>query len=350
MELEDLMEESIKVMESEFYKKKFYFSYSSLNKLMWNPVVFHQMYVLGIKEEKTDAHLVQGKLIHGLLLEPEKFNEQFIVSPDNLPTGNTRTVVDRIYHHHVELAKNGDERTMLSEFMDAIIDVLKDMNVHQSLVDDKKTGVTGDQKRLDKILTTEAENYWNFLRAKGNKTLIDQQTYDYCNTAVEIIKTNKKVCELIGCNTNDFDSRVIANELPIQVDVPGRAFGLKGIIDNLIVDKDKKIIYINDVKTTSKELKDFEESVEFYSYWMQAVIYCTMVTAHFQDLVNDGYEMKFHFVVIDKMFQTYAFPVSDSTLAIWFDRLMKVLDKAQWHYENNKFDLPYEFATDSITL
>jgi hypothetical protein len=104
MELEDLMEESIKVMESEFYKKKFYFSYSSLNKLMWNPVVFHQMYVLGIKEEKTDVHLVQGKIIHGLLLEPEKFNEQFIISPDNLPTGNTKTVVDRVFSHHVELA------------------------------------------------------------------------------------------------------------------------------------------------------------------------------------------------------------------------------------------------------
>jgi len=342
MELEDLMEESIKIMESEFYKKKFYFSYSSLNKLMWNPVVFHQLYVLGIKEEKTDPHLVQGKIIHGLLLEPDKFNEQFIVSPDNLPTGNTKTVVDRIYHHHVELANNGDERTMLSEFMDAIIDVLKDMNLHQSL----KT----DQQRLDKILTAEAENYWNFLRSKGNKTLIDQQSYDYCNNAVEIIRTNKKVCDLIGCNVTEFDNKIIANELPIQIDIPGRAFGLKGIIDNLIVDNDKKIIYINDVKTTSKELRDFDESVEFYSYWMQAVIYCTMVTVHFKDFIDAGYEMKFHFVVIDKMFQTYAFPVKDSTLASWLGRLNEVLDKAEWHYQNNSFDLPYAFATDSVTL
>jgi hypothetical protein len=342
MELEDLMEESIKIMESEFYKKKFYFSYSSLNKLMWNPVVFHQLYVLGIKEEKTDAHLVQGKIIHGLLLEPEKFNEQFLVSPDNLPTGNTRTVVDRVFAHHTELAKNGDERTSLVEFTDAIIDILKDMNLHQSL----KT----DQQRIDKIFTPEGVNYWNFLRTKGNKTLIDQQTYDYCTNAVEIIKTNKKVCDLIGCNITEFDNKIIANELPIQIDIPGRAFGLKGIIDNLIIDNDKKIIYINDVKTTSKELKDFEESVEFYSYWMQAVIYCTMVTVHFKELIDAGYEMKFHFITIDKMFQTYAFPVKDSTLASWLDRLNTVLDKAEWHYLNNSFDLPHAFATDSVTL
>ena len=51
MELEDLMQESIDLMENDFYKQKFYFSYSSLNKLMWNPVVFHQLYVLKIKED-----------------------------------------------------------------------------------------------------------------------------------------------------------------------------------------------------------------------------------------------------------------------------------------------------------
>ena len=75
MELENIMEESVKVMENDFYSKKFYFSYSSLNKLLWNPVVFHSMYILGIKEERVDQHLVQGKIIHALLLEEENFND-----------------------------------------------------------------------------------------------------------------------------------------------------------------------------------------------------------------------------------------------------------------------------------
>ena len=342
MELESLMEESIKQLETGFYSKKFYFSYSSMSKLMWNPVVFHQLYVLGIKDEKTEAHLIQGKLIHGLLLEPEKFNEQFMVSPDNLPTGNTRTVIDRVFAHHQELAKNGDERTSLVEFTDAIIDILKDMNLHQSL----KT----DQQRIDKIFTPEAVNYWDFLKTRGNKTLIDQQTYDYCNNAVEIIKTNKKVCDLIGLNVTEFDNKQVYNELPLQIDMASRPFGLKGIVDNLVIDHDKKILYINDVKTTSKDLKDFSESVEFYNYWMQAVIYCSMVNINFAHLIEQGYQTKFNFVVIDKMFQTYAFPVTDATLMVWLDRLRTTLDKVQWHYENKSYDLPYDFATDSITL
>ena len=342
MELEDVMTESIKIMEDDFYKKKFYFSYSSFNKLVWNPAVFYQLYVLGIKEEKQEAHLVQGKIIHALLLEPDKFNEQFVVSPDNLPSGNPKIVIDRVFAHHQELAKNGDERIELHEFTDAIIDIMKDMNYHQTL----KT----DQQRLDKILTNEYAGYWNFLRAKGNKTLIDQETFNFCNNAVEIIKTNKQLCELIGCNVSEFDNKLIINELPMKVDLTSRVFGLKGIIDNIVIDNDKKIIYINDVKTTSKDLKDFPETVEFYSYWMQAVIYVILVSKTYENLLTSGYEIKFHFVVIDKMFQTYAFPVKEETIKTWLDRLKDVMDRAEWHYIRRDYSLPYEFANNLVSL
>jgi hypothetical protein len=342
MELEDIMNESIERLEGDFYSKKFYFSYSSLNKLLWNPAVFYQLYVLGIKEERTDAHLVQGRIIHALLLEPEKFEQQFVVSPDNLPTGNLKIVVDRVFSHHKELSKNGDERTQLHEFSDAILDVMRDMNYHQSL----KT----DQQRLDKVITNELSGYWNFLRTKGNKTLISQEDLSFCVNAIDLIKANAKVCSLLGFNTTEFDNKEIYNELPLQADLPEKNFGIKGIIDNIVIDHDKKILYINDVKTTSKDLKDFPETVEFYSYWMQAVIYCTLVNLYFSNLMQMGYTMSFHFIVIDKNFQTYAFPVKELTLLDWFDRLYKVLNKAEWHYTNKSYDLPYEFATSQVTL
>ena len=342
MELEDLMNESIENLEKEFYSKQFQFSYSSINKLLWNPVVFHQLYILGMKEERQDSHLVQGKIIHALLLEPEKFEQNFVVSPDNLPSGNPRTVIDRVFAHHQELAKHGDERTMLAEFADAVLDVMKDMNYHQNL----KT----DQQRLDKIFIPDIINYWHFLRTKGNKTLIDQESLEFCMNAVELIKINPEICKLIGCNSTEFDNIQIFNELPLSCSIENKSFGLKGIIDNLVIDHDQKILYINDVKTTSKDLKDFPETVEFYSYWMQAVIYCTLVSINFQNYVLSGYTTKFHFVVVDKNLQTYAFPVRESTLVDWMDRLSKVLEKVEWHYVNNNYDLPYDFATKSIVL
>jgi hypothetical protein len=342
MELEQLMEDSVKLIEEDFYKKKFYFSYSSLNKLMWNPTVFYQMYVLGLKEEKTDQHLVHGKVIHALLLEKEKFNEKFTISLTSLPTGNTKTVLDIVYKHSLELIKNGDQRTELNEYQNAIIDVLRDMNLHQSL----KT----DQQRVDKIITPEALTYWSYLQTKGEKTVIDKETYDYCENAVEMIKFNKDICGLIGCNVSEFDNKQVFNEIPLQVDIPNNVFGLKGIIDNLVFDHDKKIVYINDIKTTSKDLKDFSETVEFYSYWMQAAIYCTLISLKHPNLLASGYQLKFHFVVIDKMLQAYAFPVREATLVDWLDRFKAVLDKAMWHYEKRRYDLPYDFAVNSVTL
>lgn len=342
MELEDLMNESIEKLQSDFYNKPFNFSYSSLNKLMWNPVVFHSLYVLGIKEEKQDAHLVQGKIIHSLLLEPEKFEDNFIVSPDNLPTGNIKTVVDRIFAHHQELAKNGDTREMLEDFEDAILDVMKDMNYHQTL----KT----DHQRLDKAVTAETRNYWAFLKAKGNKTLISQEDYNFCLGAVEIVKANKKVCNLLGFNTTPFENKEVYNELPLSIKMQNKPFGLKGIVDNLVIDHDKKILYINDVKTTSKELKDFPESIEFYSYWMQAVIYSVLVSLTYTNLMLAGYQVKFTFVVIDKMFQVYPFEVSDNTLKNWADRFEGVINKAEWHYINQNYELPYDFATGRVVL
>lgn len=338
MELEALMQESVEHLQKDFYSKKFYFSYSSLSKLLWNPAVFYQMYVLGLKEERIESHLVQGKVVHALLLEEEKFNEQFIISPTTLPTGNLRTVVDRVW----QMRPVGDEREKLEEYQDIVLDVMKEMNYHQSL----KT----DQQRLDKVLTAEAFNYWAFLQMKGNKTLVDQETVDFCRGAVELIKTNQELCTLIGCNVTEFDNKEVFNELQLQVDINNRTFGLKGIIDNLVIDHDQKTIFVNDIKTTSKDLKDFPESVDFYNYWLQAVIYISMVSVKHADLLQQGYQLKFHFVVIDRAFQTYAFPVTEGTLNVWLDKLNEVIETADWHYTNRSYDLPYQFAKGLVAL
>ena len=342
MELEEIMQESAEILENDFYAKKFYFSYSRLNKLMWNPAVFYQLYVLVMKEERTDAHLVQGKIIHALLLEEDKFNELFVISPAKLPGDSVKAVIDRVYAHYEELSQNGDTRTELKDFDQAVLDVMVDMNYHQSL----KT----DQQRLDKIIVPEAISYWDFLKTKGDKMLIDQQTYDFCKNAVDLIKTDKTICELIGCNLSDFDNKEVYNELPLSVNYGNEPFGLKGIIDNLVIDHDKKTIFVNDIKTTSKDLKDFKETIEFYSYWLQAVIYCTMVAIKYQQLIESGYTLKFHFVVIDRAFQTYPFYVTESTLSSWLERMNKVLESAKWHYVNKRYDLPYDFATGSVVL
>jgi hypothetical protein len=262
--------------------------------------------------------------------------------PDNLPKDNVKIVIDRVFSHYSELARNGDTRTELEEFQGALLDVMRDINYHQSL----KT----DAQRIDKIITDDTKSYWKFLKLKADKTLVDEPTYKYCYDAVEIVKTNSKICKLIGCNISDFDNVKVINELEASIDFSSKSYGLKGIIDNIVINHDEKIIYINDIKTTSKELKDFSESIEYYSYWLQAIMYMIMADFLFRDLIDQGYNVKFHFVVIDKAFQTYAFPVSENTLNSWLDRFNEVIEKAEWHYKNKNYELPYDFANDLVIL
>jgi hypothetical protein len=75
-----------------------------------------------------------------------------------------------------------------------------------------------------------------------------------------------------------------------------------------------------------------------------------MIGIKYMDLLSSGYEIKFHFVVIDRAFQTYSFPVTEHTLNTWLDRMNKVLEAADWHYTNKRYDLPYSFATGSVVL
>lgn len=341
--MDQLLEESMLAAEKAFQDKDFYFSYSSLNKLLWSPAAFYQIYVMGIREEKTSSFLVNGKIIHALLLDPESVKKNYIFSPTSLPGENTKYVVDRVFSHHTELVKHGDTRTKLEEYTDAIIDVLKDMNLHQSL----KT----DDQRVAKIISTEALSYWNFLMQKEGKEIIDVATLDYCVEAANIIKNDEEMCKLMGINPTEFDNIEVYNEQEFSYDLEGRSFkGIKGIIDNLVIDHDKKVIFINDLKTTSKELKDFRESIDYYSYWMQSAMYSAIVYGNFIKDKYPDYNMQFHFIVIDKNLQAYAFPVSQYTSNAWLMKLDDSFKIADYHMSNNKFHLPYDFCTKKVVL
>lgn len=329
---------------NEFYEKEFYFSYSSLNKLLWNPAAFYQTYVLGQREEITSPSLLQGKVIHALLLSEQYFNDMYVISKDNFPTGNPKIVIDRLFNHYKELKANGDERTSLQEFQDVIIDILVDMNYHQSL----KT----DQQRLDKIITPETENYWNFLTTKGSKEVIDAQTYNFCLDATNVIRNNPEIAELMGLNVTEFDNKKVYNEIELSKKLDKFPFGLKGILDNIVIDHDSKTVFVNDLKTTSKDLKDFPESIEYYSYWIQAVVYMILIYFNYSEyIVNQNYKMKFHFVVIDRNMLTYAFEVSEHTQETWFEKFMdEVMSIANYHYTERKYLLPYKFCKQKYIL
>ena len=322
----------------EFYSKPFYLSYSGLNKLLYSPSLFYRHYILQQREDKLESYLIDGKVIHCMLLDNGSFDDQFILTPATLPSGNTKAIVNKVF---AEMSEVPGDLGLLDEYDQAILLGLKQMNLHQSL----KT----DAQRLAKIITDETKSYWDFLKVRGNKDLIDDETLARCNAAVEALRTNEKVCHLLGLLTNEMEHVDIYNEqfLNAETDKP---FGLKGVVDNIKINFDEKIIYINDLKTTGKTITDFKETIDFFNYWAQAAIYERLVRYKFSDLITEEWKVVFNFIVIDKYQQVYPFEVSSETMNNWQLKLESNLDEAAWHYTNREYTLPHQFATGKVIL
>jgi len=327
---------NVLALEEEFYSKPFDFSYSGLNRLLFSPKLFYSHYILQQREEKLDSYLLEGKVIHCLLLDGDNFDKQFVISPLSLPSDNPKIVVDKVFRYAQETNSLDQD---LRSFEAVILDILKEINLHQSL----KT----DEQRVDKMVTDQTVSYFDFLKQKGSKDVIDTEMYNRCLESVQVLRQNPEVVKVLDLYGNS--GSTVYSEHQIQIDLPGYPFGLKGIIDNLVVNESNKTIVINDLKTTGKTVAEFAETVDYYNYWLQAAIYKKLVMMNFA--VDGTWKVEFNFIVIDKYKQTYVFPVSDETMNKWYlTGLSNALAKAKYHYEKREFSLPYDMVVTKVVL
>jgi len=340
-------------LEHQFYARDFNISYSSLSMLVDSPAQFYKEYVLGEKEVREERYFTKGKIIHYLMLDNGLFDEHFILAASGIPTENTEKVIKRVLEHHTELkANNAEKGETLADYKDAIIDILRDMNLHQALADDKKHPfLTGDEKRIAKIVDEKSEEYFQFLLKQNGKQIIDPDTLEKCKAIADMLKEDKHISQLLGLDLEGTDPNYgVYNELEHAMKLKGFPFGLKGIIDNMVVDVNKKIIHINDLKTTSKSITEFKESVAKYKYWMQAFIYKTLAVSFLKDVIDESWTIEIRFIVVDKYNQYYAFPVSGESLIQWGKDTVEALNKAKYHYENKDYSLPWEFLAGKVEL
>lgn len=325
-----------------FYKKPFWFSYSSINKLLFSPRMFYSHYVLNQRQDSTDAHLVAGRVLHCLLFEPNAFDDHFILLPGKLPSGNNKQVIDNIFKYHCTL---GNDSLNLDDYSPEILSQLLLINLHQSL----KT----DEQRLAKILTEEHKDYFTFLKTSLDKTIVDEVTLNGCKESLIELKSNQAVRSLLQLDKTPNDVHIKTfSEHMITVNQEHLPFGYKGILDNVVMDYDSKTLFINDLKTTGKDIASFPESVSYYKYWIQAAIYHKLAWSNFIKVLSDAVEWNIvvTFIVIDKYNQVYPYQVSKETLEIWLADFEEIEDKLKYHYENREYKLPYELARGYVKL
>jgi hypothetical protein len=276
------------------------------------------------------------------LFEPEKYDDYFLSLPGKLPSDNPKKIIDNIFRIHLGYSNNS---LTLEDYSQDILTQLLTANLYQNL----KT----DQQRLDKILTDDHKEYFEFLKQSLDKTVVDEPTLNGCKAQVEILKTNSDVRTLLALDVTEEDTHIDThNELHIKMDHEKLPFGFHGVLDNVVVDNEAKVLFINDLKTTGKSVQDFPDAVEYYKYWIQAVIYTILASDKFLKDKPDArdWQVQVTFIVIDKYNLVYPFQVSKESMSQWKSDFGEVLKIAKWHYENKRYDLPYDLAVGNIKL
>ena len=185
-----------------------------------------------------------------------------------------------------------------------------------------------------------------------------QELLTYCKDVVETLKQNENVRSLLQLDKTEEDTHLtVYNEIPIQIDstifYETQPFGFKGILDNVVIDEEAKQVFINDLKTTSKPLVDFIDSVEYYKYWIQAAIYYNLA---FYKYISDredknDWGVQFTFIVVDKYNQVYPFQVTPKTMASWLREFRDdIIPQLDYHYQEKDYNLPYELALGNVKL
>jgi hypothetical protein len=330
--------------EEKFFSENFMLSYSGLSKLLSSPVLFYKHYILNEREDNTDKYTIEGNLVHTLLLKPEKFDKEFLVTPSNVPSDNPKKVLHTLFDYYKTLDHEADPRESLVEFEPEIMTLLKETNLYQSL--------KLDSARLEKINDEKGETYWEYLKNCEGRKVIDDVTLEIAREYVKRILSNIEVMGLMGMIEDTFNPVDHFNEIELAIFPESLPFGLRGIIDNLVFDHGEKIIKINDLKKISKDLLSFKDSVIFWKYWVQAGMYNKLVTETYLNRPEYAdYTIEFRFIVLDSYMQIGIYEVSKETMDHWIIDTNKELDKAAFHFENRNFELPYEFLTNGkITL
>ena len=333
--------------ENEFFSEKFYLSFSGLSRLIHSPALFYNKYILKQKEME-DASTVEGKLIHCLLLQPDKFDDEFLVTDEGTISGKGKQLVDALFEYVTagtdkEYWKNFDEASLpkMSDFESVILDLTNSLEYFQKMEATARVNKIANDPKL--------VAYWNNCFQAMRKTIISREMLVNAAGVVQKIQTNPYLRDIMGINTLEMGMNVVAyDEMHLYDELDGEyMFGIHGVIDNLVIDHDQKIIRVNDLKTTSKDISRFKEAIDYFNYDLQLGHYATLILNNpmYKTLMDDqGYTLEVRFIVVDCYAQIATIKLSAETFVAVIERLREKYEQANYHLINRDFTLPYEFV------
>ena len=236
-------------------------SSSSLKEFSTNRRKYYKKYILGEKVEDDDTKAATiGRIVETLLLEPEEFDNRFYMSTCvTAPTEKMLDFVEALCKH--TLAATDEFGSVTRSFEDIAKDAHADSGYKLKF-----------EAVIGKFQGSDAELYYNELRiVKGkNLTIVTTQDVTNAENIVTELKTNRTTAEIV--NLVNSGRYTIENQMQIEgYSVMEHLF--KSMLDKVIIDHDKKEIFIYDLKCVWAVEGFYEEYYLYRRAYIQAYLY-----------------------------------------------------------------------------
>ena len=290
-----------------------------------NPRLFRK-FLDGQLDEKPSKSFEIGTLIHEELLEPGKLD----IVPDNTPGPKTQDILDALW---VRLYQDVPEEDMAA--MDRTVS-LSDLGegTWESVIPADFYPKYGLQTKINRIVK-DGTDYWKALFSHRGKKIVDPATWHIVQGCIESIKMHGAAEQLIcqqGFGT--FDEAMEEMEITFDIQWPGSdndfvTIPIKAKIDRVLFDHENKHITLVDLKTTSKPIGRFEETVAMYHYHRQLAWYRMCLETAYPDYrVTECYIVA---VQTNKEYPAEVFKIDESYLTVGVEEYEQHLDRIGFH-------------------
>jgi hypothetical protein len=258
------------------------FSKSSITSLcekgIFDPVALLDRY-MGRYDKKYGPGFTRGSMLDDYLLSPEVFNSKYIEYNGALPSSGQQI-------HFIEELKKGSEEDLQDE--DFIYSCYKKMYKTKS----KQAAVDLYKKYEDLLKFT-----------KNNPGKVPVSKWDFINTykKADALMDHPKAKFYFG--NLDPERYEVIDQMKLQANL--MELPMIGYADRIIIDKEKKIVYVIDLKTVYSADKFAEQYLE-YGYYLQLAIYIDMFKA-MGVVDNDEYTFEGLFVCVENEGRKRAF-------------------------------------------
>lgn len=245
-----------------------------------------QRYLEGFSNEYNES-LLLGTTVHTNILQPDEFE---LSEYDKKPSGKLGYFVEKMYYWR----KKG--KTIL----EAISLASNDANYYK----DKIT-----HKIFRNALEQGFDYYYNLMIGTFNSDkevlILSKDLLNRAHQCINSIANSYSIQKIL--RQNDFEEKQFYNEIAMFSDVEvtfpdgkKHIIKVKGKLDSVVWDPETKILYLNDIKTTSKPLEYFMDKYYdgqcyegvwgHHMYYAQVALYNVFLQKYFQEILHIDYK------------------------------------------------------------